>query len=348
MTKLKTLIAAVGLALAAGPALAVITWSPDGTSTVFEDDNLDGAYTVSKPTNDPSTWSLVAKNLATDPTLNIGDVLVSVFELPTASGVPILPQELTGISVIEVTGQIPGNPLGITFQPFQGGLNNAITSLYGGFTSIGATGATGAGAMIAMYLDDSPDLNISGGLIASSGLSCTTMARCLARPPMVPCGRSTALAATSTTTGRRFSTSGTYGNLNAVLDAPITTSIGNFNAGLDIMVNNTGRALQENAYASTESVDPTGFVDMLVSGPLKGGGVFPGRMSARSMRPWSPVALWPRRTSIWRRRLRRRPCTGDLGAVGCRLGGPWCRPSAQGVSPLPRSLAPRAVTMGAE
>ncbi|WP_295438490.1 PEP-CTERM sorting domain-containing protein [uncultured Thiodictyon sp.] len=275
-TKLKIAFAAVALALA-GPTLAGITWAPPGSSTVFEDDNLDGVYTVNKPTSDPATWTLVAKDISGRPTgINPGDVLVAVFELPTSAGIPILPDELTGISVIEAVGPIPGgSPLGITFQPFQGGLNNAISSLLGSAFTIGATGVTGAGAMIAMYLDPTPDLNISAGLIATSGLSCTTMAQCLGQATDGALWEVDGFGGDPDVYWEAILTSGLYADLNEVLDAPVTTTIGDFNGGLDIMVNNTGQTLKENAYASKESVSPTGFVDMLVSGPLKGGGASP-------------------------------------------------------------------------
>ena len=111
MTKLKLCLAALGLSAAfiAGPASAAINWQTP--FTIFEDDDLDFLYT-------PATDGSLVKD--TDGIINEGDVLVAVFELNTAGGQSILPQEVTGISAIQVGSineLVPGSGVGnITFS----------------------------------------------------------------------------------------------------------------------------------------------------------------------------------------------------------------------------------------
>jgi hypothetical protein len=259
-TKLKQIVGAIGLALAISPAMAGITWDDPGQSTAFEDDDIDFALTVDKNAAgyvaaDPSTWTLIPD---TDDTLNVGDVLIAIAEWNTAEAQPISPDELTGISVIEVTSIVGGL---IQFQPYQGGFNAA--------TGLNVTGwGVGGGAMLAMYLDPTPDLAISGGLLPD-GLSCSTRAQCIAQGSD---GSLWEVDGFATGQNNYWYATGTGTTYSDILSDEFNVQTGGFNAGLQILFNGTGQNLALDSFTGTAIGNGGQTVDMLVSGTLAGGG----------------------------------------------------------------------------
>lgn len=166
-TKLKPIIAALGLGLAivSGSATAGVTWhSP---LTTFEDDNLDFAY-------------IDAGGVGTGAgVLSMGDVLVSTFEIHSTSGIssgptPILPDELTGVAAIQVVAIIDKDNDGaiddVEFAPYAGGMD-VILALGGAGPLPGGIGAAGGSAMAAMWLDPTPNYESLGATSCLTGLA---------------------------------------------------------------------------------------------------------------------------------------------------------------------------------
>jgi hypothetical protein len=162
--KLKPIVAALGmgLALASGSAAAGVTWhSP---LTTFEDDNLDFVYI----------------DAGADGILSVGDVLVTTFEVHSTSGLtsgpsPIFPDELTGVAAIQVSAIIDKDGDGqvddVELAPYSGGLNE-ILALGGVAGSLpGALGIPGGPALVAMYLDSTPNYESTGATSCLTGLA---------------------------------------------------------------------------------------------------------------------------------------------------------------------------------
>lgn len=149
---------ALGLSLFSGSAFAITLFQP---ITLFEDDDLD--YFL---------YDADSNGL-----LDVGDRLATVFEVNQTSGiflgqgpVQIGPnEELTGIAALEVRSlEDPENDglFDFYFGPISVGLNTLLSADV-------VQGAAGEGAIVAMYLDQSPDLNVING-------SCGTLAQCIA------------------------------------------------------------------------------------------------------------------------------------------------------------------------
>jgi hypothetical protein len=109
-----------------------------------------------------------------------GDVLVSVFEIPTftvggANGIPN-GQELTGIAAIQITGGDGSLANPFTFSAYSGGFN-AISPV----DVVG--GGAGGGATLAMWLNSTADfdLDIDFASAVGNAASCTSYANCLDR-----------------------------------------------------------------------------------------------------------------------------------------------------------------------
>lgn len=163
--QLKPIIAALGLSLAtlSGSAAAVTLYSP---ITNFEDDDVDF---IIQGTN-------TGNNLTV---LDVGDTLVSMIEIGqtsdpfTAASSPIAPNELAGVAAITLTALMDLDGLGgandFVFSPYAGGLD----AFLGGTTVTG--GAAGGGAMVALFLDGTPDLQTLGST------NCTNLADCITR-----------------------------------------------------------------------------------------------------------------------------------------------------------------------
>lgn len=212
--QLKPIIAALGLGLAtlSGSAAAVTLYSP---ITTFEDDDVDFIIHGTNAGNDPTK-------------LDVGDTLISILEIGqtsnplTADSSPILPQELSGVAAITLTAFADLDGVGgandMIFSPFAGGLNTFL----GGKTVVGGD----AGAMVALYLDATPDLQTLGST------NCSSLADCIARA----------------TDGVLFEVDGFEGDgdefwiaLNAqndiatVISSTSTTKLGVFNFALSIL-----------------------------------------------------------------------------------------------------------------
>ncbi len=181
--KLKQLVAIIGLGLmgATAQAGAIQKWR-------FQDDSID--FILREKAG--GGYDLVSTGPA-----QIGDIFVSVFEMPTASALPLsggpgkslIPpgMELTGVSVIQLVTDNPGsNPLW-SFAPYTGGMNS-ILALAGHPGVVG--GYAGGGAMAAMWLNSTTngtdpsitDRNLildAADPIYGTTTNCTSLADCL-------------------------------------------------------------------------------------------------------------------------------------------------------------------------
>lgn len=177
MTKFKKLasIAAMGLGMSmvAGVSQAAL-WS-------FEDDDVEAIF---KPVDGALGAAVQSGSLA------VGDVFVSVFEIPTffAGGVNGIPagQELTGVVGLQIVGIAPvvgGTGTQYFFAPYAGGLNSILA--LGGGATVGASGAAGGGAALAMWLNGAPgpaggtDRDLDVNRTTSPGTNCTSVADCI-------------------------------------------------------------------------------------------------------------------------------------------------------------------------
>jgi len=152
---------ALGLALAAGSAQSALY--------SFEDDDIDFVYRNGQ--------------VITSGTLQVGDVLVSVLEVPvfTIDGVNGIPtgQELTGVSAIQITA-ING-PV-YTFGAYSGGLNSILAlGTDPDATVIG--GEAGGGAVLALYLNGTDgtggDRNLDLNRTSNPATNCTSINDCI-------------------------------------------------------------------------------------------------------------------------------------------------------------------------
>jgi len=240
--KLKKLASVIGLALGLS-VIAAPAYS--GNLYFFEDDDLE--------------WMLRADangvyQETTSGNLGVGDVLYSVFEMPIfeINGVNALPagMELTGVSAIEVESVVNNN---FVFKPWAG-----FTSIYG------------AGAMVAMFLNDlTTDVDLTGATPAE--LSCSTRALCT----------------TQATEGSLFQVDGFLGdpdefwnaaattdNIATIKAASQTTIFAFYNAGLSNIFNAWGPVGFINPLNDTECADTTGCVQALFSGTVSGAAGF--------------------------------------------------------------------------
>jgi len=154
------------LAVGLGVGLALGCAAAQAQTIAFQDDDIDFLLTSSLQ---PKTSGAFA----------VGDVLVSVFEMPTYTigGVDAIPagQELTGIAAIQITS-ISGTGVGtvITFSAYSGGFN-AISPVDV------ADGDAGEGATVAMWLNDTGtfDLNLVFGTTIGTPTNCTSLIQCM-------------------------------------------------------------------------------------------------------------------------------------------------------------------------
>jgi hypothetical protein len=162
-TKLKPIVAALGLGLAllSGPSAAVVTlYSP---LTGFEDDNVDFMLDANQTPN----------------TFDVGDTLISVFEITQTFDVSgsgstlIFPQELTGVAAVTLLRFADLDGVGgendMVFGAYAPGLNSLLPG------NVVTGGGAGGGAVAALWLDDTPDLNTVGAT------NCADQADCIAR-----------------------------------------------------------------------------------------------------------------------------------------------------------------------
>jgi len=236
MGKMKSLAAAFGLgiALAASQAMAQVTFFPPITS--FEDDDL--------------AWFHNAAGGAT--TLDIGDVISGVLEYNRTFGIfgggpdDVAPQELTGFYSIMVVNKI--------FEGFDINGNPIYTFIFA------PTAADGT--IISLYLDPVADLTIV--------------------PPN--CGSEAACVALATD-GALWATLGFNGDPNQgfvvqhlsdnmLLPGGVSgsTSIGNENFFLNVLINNTGQTFgTQNCLTSGCTGGGDNSIQVIGSGQLLGG-----------------------------------------------------------------------------
>jgi PEP-CTERM motif-containing protein len=107
----------------------------------------------------------------------VGDVLVSIFELPslTVDGANFIPagQEITGLAVIQITGGTGTLADPFTFAPFTGGFNAV--------SPVDVTdGGAGEGAMVAIWQNSNVGAaNLDIDFAANPPGSCTSLSNCL-------------------------------------------------------------------------------------------------------------------------------------------------------------------------
>jgi len=264
MNKTARMMTGALLALTVGPALAGLTLQPFPNPTVFQDDNLDFHVRYDAAANGGS-GGLVA---GTDP-IQVGDLLIAVAEFNTSSGIlidsPPGSLELTAVSVIEVAGfNVPNGA--ILFQPYSRGFN-AATGL-----DIGASGDAGGEAMLALWLDTTPDLDIDAGLISDQDLSCLSRAACIAQASDGDLWQVDGIVGdddywyAGATTGN----AGLVANPTEIIPLSVTNIVGNFFAGLSILENNAGAAT--GLLPGTNFGNGGALVDVLITGTLAGGG----------------------------------------------------------------------------
>lgn len=262
--KLKSTVAALGaLAFAAaGTAQAGINWN--FPTTLFQDDNLDFVYEVD------SSGALIPD---TNTTIDLGDVLISVFEIESAGGSPIAPQELTGVAAVQVGAINPlfGTFATLDFVPYAGGLNSVL-ALGTDPDPLVTGGGAGGGAMVAFWLDATPNLDINADNLPGA-LSCATLATCIDQAIDGALWEVDGFAGDD---DDEFWTSlVAQTDTAAVLAADPALELSGFNAGVSILFNGTGRDLVENSLACGgfcgSGATADGFVDILAGGSIKGG-----------------------------------------------------------------------------
>jgi hypothetical protein len=269
MTKFKKLAsaAAVGLALSmtAGVAQAGVY--------VFQDDDVDAIFR-------PVDGNLGAP--LQSGTLSVGDVFVSVLEIPTFSinGVPSIPagQELTGVAAIELVNIIgAGVGAQYIFAPYSGGLNDVLA--LGGHPGI-TGGGEGEGAMIALWLNGAPGAGDDRNLILDVGLlggatNCTDVGDCIDQASRGSLFQVDGFlgdldefwAATQITAGG--------GDIGTVLGTNNTVIVAGFNFALSNFFNSGGEVNFIDIATGTPCAGPVGPLDGCVqftgSGTITGG-----------------------------------------------------------------------------
>ncbi|MDT8364110.1 MAG: PEP-CTERM sorting domain-containing protein [Nitrosomonas sp.] len=166
------------IAMATGLVLGVVSAASSAAVMKFEDNDLD--FLLRGDLTAPVT---------TDTTFQVGDILVSVFEIDvhTIDSVNAIPagQELTGVAAIQITS-IVGSGAGsmINFGAVDGGGLDGILSA--NLINLGMP--LGAGAAVAMFLNDNTGANnlqigIADGT-PQGNPSCTSLADCLTEVTM--------------------------------------------------------------------------------------------------------------------------------------------------------------------
>lgn len=190
--KLKKLVAAVGIGLGLTFAANVSLAFPNERVWSFQDDDIDFLYHIDSQGN----WILDRPNDGTGGTIGVGDVLLSVFEMPewTEDGNNMIPagKELTGIAAVQLLDK-DANDDGIAndwiFGLAPGGLEGALDNIlgaddYGLFNN----------SAIAMWLNDATDkdsgvtdrdLELSTAALNPQGVTnCTDVVDCVTEATM--------------------------------------------------------------------------------------------------------------------------------------------------------------------
>lgn len=246
-----------GILVASVPVLAGVTWFPPVTA--FEDNDIE--------------WLIKGANNTNATTIEIGDTLLAALEIEHTVGVfgggptEFGSDELTGISAIQVTGKtqvgfglIP--TYDFTFGP-TGNLNAYLTNALPAGLS--------ATAMVAFYLDSTPDLNAVGAS------NCANMADCIAKASdgalweVDGFGASVVGDDLVVDPDHYWLALGAPDSITTVQAGPASSKFGVVNFGLSIMFNGMGIA---DASFDEQACAPFcggGNVDMLGSGDILGG-----------------------------------------------------------------------------
>lgn len=244
------------LSLLTGAALATAIGSASAGIVSFEDDDLDFHL---RPNAQGVLEPVVGATA-----IQTGDVLIAVLEYYTANGVSFEPaREMTGIAVIQATA----SGSSYVFTPYTGGFNAAVNTFVPALNAINVTGGgAGGGAMIAMWLDTAPDLNIDASLInTAAGFSCSNLGECLVQASDGVVFEVDGFLAGDNSYWTALSTTA---NPTTILNDPVTKIDGFFNAGLSIL-----DAGVSNANTNSTFIGDNGLpVDVLLSGTINGGG----------------------------------------------------------------------------
>ncbi|HWR76120.1 MAG TPA: PEP-CTERM sorting domain-containing protein [Thiobacillus sp.] len=245
-----------GLVVASAPVLAAVTWFPP--VTVFQDDDID--------------WFIkgAGNNLAG--TIEVGDSLISAIEIANTSGAfgggpaGFGGDELTGIAAITVTGKTPigGGLFTFTFGP-TGNLNAYLSNP----VPVGVDNTT---AIVAMYLDGTPDLDLTTGIT-----NCTSLADCISKATdgvlwqVDGFGASVVGEDLGVDPDQYWLVIGAPDSIAAIQTLGATQTAGFFNFGGSIMYNGTGFANESFSEQSCGLFCGGGMVDVLGSGNILGG-----------------------------------------------------------------------------
>jgi hypothetical protein len=158
--------------LTAGLALATALAAGSAQSALlsFEDDDID--------------FAVRGGSVITTGTLTVGDILVSVFEIPVfrIDGANAIPagQELNGVAAIQITSISPAGV--ITFGAVTGGLNS-ILALGNDPDAAVVGGGAGGGATIAMFLNSTTggggDRDLDLNRTTNPASNCVSIADCI-------------------------------------------------------------------------------------------------------------------------------------------------------------------------
>ena len=230
---------ALGLALASGPASAVIQFfSP---ITAFQDDNIEFVVDTNG-----------------DGIINVGDRLVTVLEFVNTQGVlagqgpnAIAPEELTGVSDLTVVAVLLDGTL--VFAP------SGAAGILSGFAP---------GTAVALWTDATPDLNVINA-------ACGTRLQCLALAGLGGADGSLLYA----TLGFFGDLDASFTSLPVAGGATIatvqnggsSTVFGAFNFALQVGINNTGQQFADQPCAPFCGIGGNGQIQVTGSGNILGG-----------------------------------------------------------------------------
>lgn len=245
-----------GLVVASAPVFAGVTWFPP--VTVFQDDDVD--------------WFIKGENNLLADTIEIGDSLISAIEIANTSGAfgggpaGFGGDELTGIAAITVTGKtsIGAGLFNYTFGP-SGDLNAYLSNPL-------PAGVDNTTAIVAMYLDSTPDLDLTTGVT-----NCTDMADCIVKATdgtlfqVDGFGASVVGAELGIDPDQYWIVVGAPDSIAAIQALGATQTAGFFNFGGSIMYNGTGIANDSFTEQACGVFCGGGMVDVLGSGNILGG-----------------------------------------------------------------------------
>lgn len=249
-----------GIVVASAPVLAGVTWFPP--VTVFQDDNID--------------WFIKgANNTINLDTIEIGDTLISAIEIANTSGAfgggpaGFGGDELTGIAAIKVTGKFASIPgfFNYTFGP-TGNLNAYLSNPLPG----GVLGVLNTMGMVAMYLDGTPNLDLTTGTT-----NCTSLADCISKATdgalwqVDGFGASVVGADLGIDSDQYWLVLSAPDSIAAIKALGATQTAGFFNFGGSIMYNGTGFANDSFSEQACGIFCGGGNVDVLGSGNILGG-----------------------------------------------------------------------------